>query len=290
MAGIGLMLAFCLVAPGIDLAAKAASAHASPLQIALARFGVQTALLLPLAAALGRLRLPDRRAAGAHALRGALLALATWLIVTALARMPIADVFAIFFVEPLILTLLSPWLLGERVGWRRLAACGAGFLGALLVIRPGLDAFGWIALAPLGAALAFALYLVLTRRQAQGTDGVSMQLWAGAAGVATLAALMAAGAGRAGFAYAALPDPTLWLLAAAGACSAASHLLIVAAFARAPASVLAPFQYLELPVLALAGWALFAEAPAPTTLAGMGVIVGAGLYVFARERRLSAGS
>jgi drug/metabolite transporter (DMT)-like permease len=290
MAGIGIMVAFCVVAPFIDVFAKLASVEATALQIAVARFAVQTAALAPVALALGRLRLPDRRAMAAHGARGALLGVATWLLVTALARMPLADAFAIFFVEPLILTLLSPWLLGEKVGWRRLTACFIGFLGALLVIRPSFAAFGWLALAPVGAAVAFALYLVLTRRQATGTDGVTMQLWAGLSGALVLGAALFLARGAEGFALGGFSVGTLVLMAGVGLVSAVSHLMIAAAFARAPASTLAPFQYLELLSVTLLGALIWGHIPAASTWAGMAVIVGSGLYVFRRERALNRGS
>jgi S-adenosylmethionine uptake transporter len=289
MAGIGLMVAFCVAAPFIDVFAKLASAEATALQIAVARFAVQTAALAPVALALGRLRLPDRRAMAAHVARGALLGAATWLLVTAIARMPLADAFAIFFVEPLILTLLSPWLLGEKVGRRRLTACFVGFLGALLVIRPSFAAFGWLALAPVGAALSFALYLVVTRRQATGTDGVTMQLWAGLSGALVLGAALLLSGGTGGFALGGFAATTLVWMAGAGLVSAVSHLMIAAAFARAPASTLAPFQYLEILSVTLLGALIWGHIPAVSTWAGMAVIVGSGLYVFRRERALSRG-
>ena len=141
-----LMLAAMLILPGIDAIAKWLSGSISSGQVAWSRFFFQTLLMLPLflrtRGAIMTQALP------LHALRGALIALATLLFFSALKYLPLADAISIFFVEPLILTLLSALFLGESVGWRRLAAVATGFAGALIVIRPSFSALGAPALLP----------------------------------------------------------------------------------------------------------------------------------------------
>jgi drug/metabolite transporter (DMT)-like permease len=200
--------------------------------------------------------------------------------------MPMAEAIAIFFVEPLILTLLSGPLLGERVGWRRYLACVVGFGGAMLIIRPSFAEFGWLAAAPLAAALCFALYLALTRRHALRLDPVSMQLWSGVAGAAVIGALLLVGhaMGSTFFRVAPVGTETLWMMLGVGAFATVSHFFIAAAFARAPASVLAPFQYLEIITAVLAGYLAFGDFPDAVTWAGIAIIVGSGLVIFHRER------
>ena len=78
--------------------------------------------------------------------------------------MPLADAMAVFFVEPLMLTLLSALILKEQVGWRRRIAVAIGFVGTLIVIQPSWELFGWVSLLPLGTAMLFAIYLILNRR------------------------------------------------------------------------------------------------------------------------------
>ena len=284
--GMALMIAAMLAAPGIDALAKLATAEATPPQIGLARFVVQTALLAPLMLLGGRLVLPTAAELGLHAARGALMGAATVLFFTALTRMAVADAIAIFFVEPMILTLLSALILREQVGWRRYAACLVGFGGALLIIQPKFDDFGWLAAAPVGAAFCFALYLILTRRAAQRAHPIAIQFWAGLFGALTVGGAIAAGglAGSTTFRLAPVSDATLWLLFGVGACATVAHLAIVAAFARAPASVLAPFQYLEILSATALGYLIFGDFPDALTWVGIAIITGSGLVIVHRER------
>ena len=282
-----MMASGVIVIPGIDAIAKYLSDALAPGQIAASRFLFQLLLLLPVVIIAGRPLTSGH--IGLNALRGALIAGATLLFFWALAYLPLADTIAIFFVEPLILTLISAVFLGEHVGWRRLSAIVIGFAGALLVIRPSFQAIGLPALLPLGAALCFATYLALTRRVAVAEDVLTMQLWAGLFGLLTLGA--AIGVGEA----ASIPvlDPTWpdagqWLLLAAlGLIATSGHLLIVSAFSRASPSILAPFQYLEILGATLLGVLIFDEFPDLATWTGIAIIVASGLYVFHRERRLA---
>ncbi|ANK83295.1 MAG: hypothetical protein TEF_05515 [Rhizobiales bacterium NRL2] len=287
--GMLLMALAMLTLPCIDAIAKHTGERLPAAEIALARFVMQSLILLPLASRADLLRaLPVWPA---HAARGVLIAGATILFFTALQSLPIADAIAIFFVEPLLLTLLSAVLLGEKVGWRRLTAVAVGFGGALLIIRPSFEAVGWPALLPVGAAGCFAFYLVLTRKLARSGDAVTMQLTAGISGAATAGAALLYGA-FSGFMPAVfipvLPDWTefAWL-ALLGCVATGGHILVVHAFRRADAGILAPFQYLEIISATALGLAIFGDFPDAVTWAGIAVIVGSGLYVFHRERKLA---
>ena len=136
-----------------------------------------------------------------HALRGAALAGATLCWFTAVQRMPLADGLAIFFIEPMVLTGLSALVLGEKVGPRRWIAVAVGFLGALVIIRPGWSLFGIHALLPAVSALFFAVYLILTRSLAGTTSTLSMMASAGLTGAAvtSLALLVTTAAGIPGW-------------------------------------------------------------------------------------------
>jgi S-adenosylmethionine uptake transporter len=292
VAGVGFFVLFTVFAPLMDMFAKMASAEASAGQIAFARFALQSAVLAPVMALTVGLRLPPRTDWGIHAARGALVALSTLFFFAALAVMPMADTIAIFFIEPLILTLLSGPLLGEQVGWRRLLACAVGLSGALLVIQPSFAAFGWAAAWPVAAAVCFALYLILTRRHALRLDPMSMQFWSGVPAAAVMAAALAVGGplavptlGMNGFGW-----QTAAQIVAMGAFATVAHLAVSAAFARAPASTLAPFQYLEILTAVAAGWFAFGDFPAGMTWAGLTLIVGSGLVVFHRERTAARGA
>ena len=283
-----MMAAGVIIIPGIDAIAKFLSETLAPGQIAASRFLFQLLFLLPIVLATRRPLISGH--IGLNALRGALIGGATLLFFWALHHLPLADTIAIFFVEPLILTLIAALFLKERVGWRRLSAIVVGFAGALLVIQPSFQTVGPPAFLPLGAALCFAVYLALTRRVAVAEDVLTMQLWAGIFGLLTLA--VAITVGEVGSIPVLDPSWPRWdewlLLAALGAIATSGHLLIVGAFSRASPGILAPFQYLEILGATLLGIMIFDEFPDAATWVGILVIIASGLYVFHRERRLAA--
>ncbi|HEU0223567.1 MAG TPA: DMT family transporter, partial [Paracoccaceae bacterium] len=240
----------------------------------------------PVAWALGRLARPSARDLALHLIRSAFLAASTLFFFAALAHMPVADAIAVFFVEPFILTLLSGLLLGEPVGWRRYLACAIGFAGALLVIQPSFAEIGWPAAYPLATALLFAIYLVLTRSMAPNRDPFDLQAWTALGGTLILALLLALFENTGQPALDPIPPPAFtlpWLLGI-GVMATISHLFITAAFRAAPASVLAPLQYLEIVAATLLGLLVFGDFPDSLTWAGVAIIVGSGLFVAWRER------
>ena len=271
--------------PGIDAIAKTLSATLAPAQIAWGRFLFQLVFLAPLM--LGRPVAIPRGDWPAHAARGVLIAAATICFFTALAVMPLADAIAIFFIEPLLLSLLAGWFLGEGIGWRRLVAIAVGFAGAMLVVQPSFRAFGAYALLPLAAAGFFAVYLLLTRRLGAHCDAVTMQVTAGLGGLVFMSLVVALGL-VVEVPMLAWTAPSRWdwsLLVLLGLTAAIAHLLIVQAFRRASAVVLAPFQYLEIGAAVFWGYVVFGDWPDTPTWLGMTIIVTSGLYVFHRERR-----
>jgi len=281
---MALMASAMLMLPGIDAFAKLLAATLSPGQVAWGRFVFQSLLLLAVMRLMGR-PLASRQL-GVHAARGVLIAIAILLFVWAVKYLPIANALAIFFVEPLLLTLLSAMFLGERVGARRLAAVVVGLVGALVVIRPNWQAFGWAALLPLGTAICFAGYLTLTRHLAVAEDPLAMQFWGGLFAAAVLTVAVALGQGLAvPVLDPAWPDAREWLLfLGLGVVSTVGHLIIAFAFRHAPAGVLAPFQYLEIISATVLGLVVFGDFPDAVTWLGTALIVGAGLYVFLLER------
>lgn len=285
--GILLMIAFAAIAPGIDIFAKLATAHVPPAEVALARFVLQAGLLVPVIALYGWWPRFTAGRLGLHALRGLLIGVATIMFMTALRAMPVADAISIFFVEPLILTLLSGWLLGEAVGWRRLTACAVGFAGAMIVVRPSFHDLGPVTLLPLVTATCFAFYLLLTRRLARDENPVTMQATAGIFGGLCVALALWVGEGTGSDIFDPhWPSGVAWAqMAGVGAAATVSHLFLVFAFRAAPAAVLAPLQYLEIVSATLFGYLVFGDFPDALKWLGIGTIVGSGLFVFWRERR-----
>ncbi|SIO56960.1 EamA domain-containing membrane protein RarD [Rhodovulum sp. ES.010] len=287
--GILLMIGFTVTAPVMDSFAKLAAAEIPVGQIVAARFTLQVLLLFPVAAALATLARPTPAEAALHFARAGLILVATSAFFAALRAMPLADAIAIFFVEPFILTLLGALFLREAVGWRRILACVVGFGGALLVIRPSFAAFGPIALLPLVTAFCFANYVVLTRHVARRLHPVALQAWTAlAACILILPALVLfEGSGVAPL-DPVMPHGIFWLwLLGVGIAATIAHLFISAAVSLAPTPVIAPLQYLEIVAATVLGYLIFQDLPDAQSLLGIAIIMGAGLYVFLRERHLS---
>ena len=281
-AGMIIMALAMLIAPGMDVLAKLLTETASPGQVTLGRFLVQTLLLVPLVWLTGQWSPPRP----GHALAGAFLAVALVAINAAFTVMPIVNAIAIFFVEPLVLTVLSVVFLGEKIGWRRVLAVVVGLIGAMIVIRPNWAAYGPTAVLPLITAFCFASYMLVTKVMATGPNKFALQFWSGFFALCFLTIFTIVG-DRAGIEIAALEVPaleTLWFYLAMGGLAVLTHQMIVHALARADASLAAPMQYLEIVSATLFGWLVFSDFPDPLTWAGAAIIIGAGLYVFRRER------
>lgn len=191
-------------------------------------------------------------------------------------RLPIADVYAILFSAPLFMTALSVPVLGERVGWRRWSAVLVGFLGVLVMLRPGSGLFDAAALTALFGALVHASNMLLLRRM-RGIDPPEVfGIWGN--GLTAIAKAWAL--------------PGVWRSPApvdraphalAGTIAGCGFLLLVIAHARAPVAVLAPFQYSQMVHGILLGLFLFGDRPEPEVLLGAAIVVGSGLYIFHRE-------
>lgn len=287
--GALLMLGFIVFGPFIDLFAKLASETMPIGQIATARLIVQGAILLPIAYVLGRLTIPRKSELWLYLARGFLILASTAFITAALRFMPIADALAIFFVAPLFLTLLSALILKETVGWRRILACCCGFLGALLVIQPSFEAFGPVAFFPLGTAVCFTLYLLLTRTMAQRIDPITMQAYTSVGALVAAFALLPilAPIGIRDFALQ-MPVGIEWTwLVLTGVAAAVAHLFLTYAFRYAPASLLGPMHYLEIVSASIIGYIVFGDLFNGTAAVGVAIIIAAGLYLIFRERQLS---
>jgi len=272
-----MVLAMVMI-PAMDICAKWLTASLSPGQIAFSRLLLQSLILLPLV--WGKLSLDS--SIKWHMLRGVMMACVTLSFFTALIYMPVADALAIFFIEPLLLILLSALLLKEQVGQARLIACLIGFAGALLIIGPSGQALGWAAALPMLTALLFALYLIITRRQSKRGEGaVVMLFWAGASGALFLLPLLAIGHWLSiPLLSAAIPNGfETGLLLLIGVVGTGCHFLISRAFALVETPVLAPLQYLEIASATLFGWLVFSDFPAPLTWLGIAIIIASGLYI-----------
>lgn len=286
LAGVALMLGFCLTAPMLDVAAKLASNTIPVGQITTARFVVQCALMAPFIWIMGLSLSVAREHWLKLGLRALLLLVSTFCFIAAIRVMPLADALAIVFVEPFIILLVGKYYLSEDVGPRRVAAAVVGFVGVLFVIQPSFATFGAVALYPLGTAVGFAFYILVTRGLSRQIHPVALQFHTGL--IASLfcipVMMLAQGSGSE------LLDPVwpsgatwLWLLGV-GFFATLSHMMMTYALSMAPSATLAPLQYLELPVSAVLGYLVFRDFPNTLALTGIAIIIGAGLYMVHRER------
>jgi drug/metabolite transporter (DMT)-like permease len=194
--------------------------------------------------------------------------------------MPLADTITIGFAAPLIMTVLSVFLLKERVGARRWAAVIVGFIGVVIVMQPSGAGYGTPALFALGSAGAFAAVLILTRSLAATESVPCLMFWNSAAVSAAMAVAM-------------LPHwrtPTgldIGVFAINAATGAVGQMLITEAFRLGEVSLLAPIQYTSLLWAACFGILIFHDAPTVTLLIGAGVIIASTLYIVEREARMA---
>lgn len=280
------MLGFCIVAPIGDAVAKELGETVPIGLLLLFRFAIQAALLIPMVILTRRPWRMRGQVLALAVLRTLLHILGIGMMVAALMHLPLADAIAIAFVMPFIMLLLGRYVLHEQVGPRRLIAALVGFIGTMLVVQPSFVAVGWAALLPLGVALNFAFFMLITRKIARETDPIGLQAVSGVIASVVLAPIIYFGTT---FELDALslitPDSKeLGLLFGIGVLGTLAHLLMTWSLRHAPSTTLAPMQYLEIPVAAFIGWEVFGDWPDDLALLGISITIGAGLFIVLTER------
>ena len=238
-----------------------------------------------------------------HILRGLVIVASNLAFFTALAVVPLAEATALFFVAPLMITLLSIPLLGEKVGPYRLGAVAVGLIGVTIMIRPWESGSerqtGFlILLLPVLAAFTYALYQILTRKLGVSTKASAMGVYVQSIFIlVSLAFFLVAGDGR--FAEGTTNESVrfllrawiwprgndVWLFAGLGLNSAIVVYCLSQAYRLADAATIAPFEYVGLPLAVMWGWGIWGEIPASAVSVGIVLIMGSGLFVFLREMR-----
>lgn len=277
LAGILLMVAAGLLFTVMDATAKYLSQSLPLMEVAWGRYVFHAATLPFIVARNGGFATLRSQRLGLQLLRSVFLLGSTVLFWLALKFIPLADATAVSFVGPLMLTALSVPFLGEKVGPRRWAAVAVGFIGALVIIRPGPGMAQPASLIPLSSAAAFAGYAICTRILSRCDHWTTTLIWSASVGLVLLSAAVP-------FVWQA-PDLAGWIgLVFLGLIGSFAHLLMILAYARAPASTLAPLSYLQLIWSTTLGLVLFSTFPDGWTLAGGAVVAASGLYVIHRER------
>ncbi|WP_431299512.1 DMT family transporter [Tabrizicola sp. BL-A-41-H6] len=278
LVGIALILTAMAILPTIDVLAKFLGQAGMPiLMIVWARALFGALLTLPFAL----------RADGVHAfrparplhhiVRAALLFTATFSFFTALKHLPIADALAIFFVNPLVIVVLSALILGEKVGPRRWTAVMVGFIGTLIIIRPGLVNLNPGTLYALVSGVALGSYFVMTRHIAGQSDAMVLTFQTSALGAVLMTLALP-------FVWT-TPSPQQWLMfAALGVIATFAHNLITRAYEHAEASLLAPLAFTEIIMATLLGWWFFGDLPVGWTVLGVTILIASAVYISVREQ------
>ncbi|MEO8757345.1 MAG: DMT family transporter [Devosia sp.] len=199
----------------------------------------------------------------------------------ALKFLPLTVTGSIAFTMPLILCAVSIPLLGEQVGWRRWMAIIVGFIGVLIIVRPGTAAFHPAIFLSLTGAVFTAFYLLLTRKLAGVDSTTTQQFYAG-----LVATICVADFAIGGWTWP--PDLASWFcFGLIGTAALVGHQFLTTAHRFAPASVLAPFGYLQIIFMVTSSWLIFNQPPDVWIFIGAPIVIGSGLYIWVRERQLS---
>jgi len=278
-AAILLLLGALTLLPIMDGCAKLLSETLSVYEITWARYFFHWVILLPILFARYSWRTFTPAKMTMQLARSTILLLGTTLFFFGLSYMPVADTLALFFISPLVATLLSALLLKEKVGPRRLGAVIVGFIGALIILRPGIGVFRWPALFSLGSGLCYGFYAIATRKLA-----------------GTAPPLVTAGfTALVGAVVMSLSAPLYWvtpslfqlaIMVLIGLIAAVGHYLVILSYERAQASLLAPFAYYEIVMAVVVGYVMFGDLPDPWTWVGIAVLAASGIYISLRERQL----
>ena len=277
MRGPILNLSAWLILPIMDAIAKYLSYSLPILQITWFRFffsAVITGIFIYLFSRKSFVRSKNIKS---QVLRGILLLTSSLLFFYAISVISLAKALTLAFICPLIVTALSPYFLKERVGRRRWTAVIVGFIGVLIVIRPGIVEFNWASLASLGTGLCYAIYLIVTRSLKDTDNGLLTLLFTSIVGTVVLSVYLP-------FVWVNPSLNQLLLAVNMGFIAALAHGLIIISYHYSDASKLAPLGYFEIIPNIIIGHILFSDFPDKYTILGLLVIILSGIYVFRRER------
>ena len=263
--------------PIMDGFAKYLSADLPVLQITWARYFFTVAFTFPVMLFFYRNQLKWSDKPKLQILRGLILLIANICFFYSISVISLAKALTLAFVAPLIVTAFSPIFLGEKVGFRRWSAVVIGFLGSLVVIRPGFVEINLASLAALGTGIMYGFYLIITRKLSTSDNPLLTLLLTGVVGAVIITCVMP-------FVWV---KPTLnqWsMMAAIGVFACIGHLFLILSLKYADASKLAPFSYFEIITNIIIGYYFFSDFPDNWTFLGLFIIVLSGIYISRREK------
>ena len=276
MKAIVLNLSAWVMLPIMDGFAKYLSSTLPVLQITWSRYFFTVVIVLPIMLIFFRKNLTWTEKPKLQLIRGLILFCANILFFYSISIISLAKALTLAFIAPLIVTALSPVLLGEKVGFRRWTAVVIGFIGSLIVIRPGFVEFNLASIAALGTGILYGFYLIITRKLHDADNPLLTLLLTGIVGAILGTMIM----------------PTVWvqptinewyMMFAIGFFASIGHLFLILSLKYANASKLAPFSYFEILPNIIIGYYFFNHFPDSWTFIGLFIIISSGTYIFKRE-------
>lgn len=278
--GIALMCGAVALFACLDTTAKYLNTQMDSLQIAWARYTSAFVLTLIVSNPLTHPRLLRTRSPKLQITRSLLLVGSTALNFLGLRWLQLDEALSIIFTFPLLVAIISGPMLGEWIGWRRWTAIGFGFVGVLLITRPGLGGMHPAALFTLGATICYGFYAVITRIVSRVDSNQTSLFYANFIGALVMLPVI----------------PVVWqppvdwvvalLMVMIGVLGSTGHYFLIAGHKLAPASVLSPFVYTQLIWVIIFGYLVFGQVPNSWTVAGAAIVIASGLYLLYRERKL----
>jgi drug/metabolite transporter (DMT)-like permease len=274
-----LNLSAWVMLPIMDGFAKYLSSTLPVLQITWSRYFFTIVITLPIMLFFFRKNLTWTEQPKLQLIRGLLLFCANILFFYSISIISLAKALTLAFIAPLIVTALSPFLLGEKVGYKRWAAVITGFIGSLIVIRPGFVELNLASIAALGTGVLYGFYLIITRKLHDSDNPLLTLLLTGIVGAVLGSLIM----------------PTVWvsptitewyMMFAIGFFASLGHLFIILSLRYADASKLAPFGYFEIVTSIIIGYYFFNHFPDSWTFLGLFIIISSGIYIFRREHKI----
>ena len=278
--GVLLMLGAMAILPMMDVCAKFLSQLNVPIsQIVWARFFIGTLLTLPVIwKAIGKsVLIPNK--IGFHTARSASLLASTGFFFGSIKLMPLADTLAIFFIQPLLVTAMSPIFLNEKVTYSRWIAVLIGFCGTIIIVKPGLQDFSVGVVMAIASGASMAVFTVITRKYAIDDNPLTTTFHTSFIGAAIMTTTL----------------PIMWkspsyeewsLMLTLAAVAVFGHYLIAKAYTMAEASLLAPLAYTEMIVATIAGWFFFNDMPDKWTLIGVSILISCAIYICLDEAKI----
>ncbi|MBY5935365.1 DMT family transporter [Tateyamaria omphalii] len=278
--GIALMIAVSVVFAGQDGISRHLAAEYNVFMVVMIRYWFFAAFVISVAArkAGGLRAAAQTRQPVVQGLRGLLLAAEICVMVTAFTVLGLVESHAVFAAYPLLVAALSGPILGERVGWKRWSAIGVGFVGVLIILRPGLGVFDPAAVIPLASAIMFAIYGLLTRYVARDDSTATSFFWTGTVGAVGMTCVGV-------WFWEPMTGADWGWMGALCLTGALGHWLLIRTYEVAEASAVQPFAYFQMVFAALVGISVFGEVLEINVIIGAAIIVAAGLFTLWRERQ-----